>query len=283
MKKIGSIVFLGLLLAATLLLAGCGGGGKSASKGTEKVYKVGVCAGPYGPMFDKAIRPTLEAKGYKIKLVEFSDYVQPNTSLAEGEIDASLFQNQVFLENSNKALGFDLKWVAEVPTAPINIYSAKYKKMEELPDGAVIAIPNDNTNILRSLRVLEQGNYITLKADIDAAKVTPEGDILENPHHYKIKAANAELLPGMLDSVDAAIINGNYAVGAGLNLADAIFFEKIPDRYYNTITVRKEDVDAQFTKDIISAIYSDAFRKVIEDKSNPFFAFARPAGYNDNK
>ena len=135
MKKIGSIVFLGLLLAATLLLAGCGGGGKSASKGTEKVYKVGVCAGPYGPMFDKAIRPTLEAKGYKIKLVEFSDYVQPNTSLAEGEIDASLFQNQVFLENSNKALGFDLKWVAEVPTAPINIYSAKYKKMEELPDG----------------------------------------------------------------------------------------------------------------------------------------------------
>ena len=280
MKKTIVLALAIVLAAAGLLLAGCGGQ-KAGEKTSDKTYKVGVCAGPYGPMFREAILPSLEKKGYKVQIVEFSDYVQPNTTLAEGEIDASLFQNQVFLENSNRNLGLDLKWVVEVPTAPNNVYSHKYKSMDELPDGAVIAIPNDNTNVLRDLRILEQGNFIKLRPDLDATRVIPEQDIIENPRHFQIKEANPELLPSMLDSVDAAIINGNYAIGAGMNLADGIFFEKLPDRYYNTITVRKEDVDAPFTKDIVAAIHSDAFRQVIEDKNRQFFAFVRPAGYND--
>lgn len=277
------IAALALIVALSVMVMGCGGstGEKKSDAKQDKVYRVGVCAGPYGPMFREGILPALEKKGYKVELVEFSDYVQPNTSLAEGEIDASLFQNQVFLENSNKNLGLDLKWVAEVPTAPINIYSNKYKSVDEIPDGGVIAIPNDNTNIHRSLKVLEQGHYIKLRDGLDTTQVNPQTDIAENPKHFQIKEVNAELLPSMLDSVDAAIINGNYAVGAGLNLADAIFFEKIPDRYYNTITVRKKDVDAPFTKDIVAAIHSDEFRKVIEDKSKQFYAFARPASYSD--
>ncbi|MCR5598819.1 MAG: metal ABC transporter substrate-binding protein [Lachnospiraceae bacterium] len=262
-----------LSVSSLVFLAGCG---KTDNK---KSINVGVCAGPYGDMFREAIQPVLEEKGYTVEVTVFSDYVQPDIALAEGEIDANMFQNPIYLGTFKEEHGLDLEWVVEIPTAQMNVYSNTYSSLDEIPDGGKFGIPNDNTNILRSLRVLEQDGYIKLDPDLDPAAVTLD-DILENPHGYEFTEVSAEVLPTVLDSVDAAIINGNYAIGAGLNLADAIYSENLPENYYNTITVRSEDVDAQFTKDIVSAIHSDSFRSVIEDESRQYYTFARPADYD---
>ena len=266
-----------LLLAAsvagsTAILTGCGktGGGNN--------IKVGVCPGPYGDMFRDAITPVLEKKGYSVEIVEFSDYVQPDTALEDGEINANMFQNPIYLKTFNENHGTHLSWLVEIPTAGMGVYSNKYNSLADIPDGAEIAIPNDNTNILRSLRVLESAGYLTLNTELDATAVTLD-DIKDNPHGYKFTEVSAEVLTTVLDSVDAAVINGNYVLGAGLDLADAVYLETVPDNYYNTITVRTEDKDTKLAQDLIAAVHSDDFRNVIEDKEKFYWTFGRPDDY----
>lgn len=266
-----------LLLAAsvagsTVILTGCGktGGGNS--------IKVGVCPGPYGDMFRDAITPVLEKKGYSVEIVEFSDYVQPDTALEDGEINANMFQNPIYLKTFNENHGTHLSWLVEIPTAGMGVYSNKYNSLADIPDGAEIAIPNDNTNILRSLRVLESAGYLTLDPELDATAVTLD-DIKDNPHGYNFTEVSAEVLTTVLDSVDAAVINGNYVLGAGLDLADAVYLETVPDNYYNTITVRTEDKDSKLAQDLIAAVHSDDFRNVIEDKDKFYWTFGRPDDY----
>ena len=147
-------------------------------------------------------------------------------------------------------------------------------------DGAAAAIPNDDTNLSRALRVLAQTGIITIDPNIDPSKATVN-DISENPKNLTFTEVSAEILPSVLDSTDFAVINGNYAIGAGLDLADAVYNEQLAEGYFNVIAVRTADVDSQFAKDITEIVHSDAFRSVIEDESKQYTAFARPAGYND--
>ena len=271
-KRISMLAILAILSVGIIALTvGCG------EKKDNKI-KVGVCPGPYGDMFREAVAPVLEKKGYSIEIVEFTDYVQPDTALEDKEINANMFQNPIYLKTFNENHGTHLSWLVEVPTAGMGIYSGKYKSLEEIPDGAEYAIPNDNTNILRSLRVLESAGYLKLDPNLDASAVTLD-DIIDNPHNYKFTEVSAEVLTTVIDSTDAAIINGNYVLGAGLSLADAVYLETVPENYFNTITVRDEDKDSQLAKDLIAAVHSDEFRKVIEDKNKQYYTFGRPADY----
>lgn len=267
-----------LILSAvfgTALLTGCG----QSDEKDENLIRVGVCAGPYGDMFNEAIRPALEEKGYEIKLTEFSDYVQPNMALSEKEIDVNMFQHSTYLKKFSEEYSLELKYITEIPTATMGIFSEKYDSFDEIPEGLEIAIPNDDTNYSRALRVLAQTGLITLNPDIDASKAKID-DISENPKNFRFKEVNAEVLPSILDSVGFAIINGNYAIGAGLKLDEAVYNEKLAEGYYNVIAVRSEDADSQFAKDITSIVHSDKFRSVIEDDSKQYSAFARPSDYN---
>lgn len=267
-----------LILSAvfgTALLTGCG----QSDEKDENLIRVGVCAGPYGDMFNEAIRPALEEKGYEIKLTEFSDYVQPNMALSEKEIDVNMFQHSTYLKKFSEEYSLELKYITEIPTAAMGIFSEKYDSFDEIPEGLEIAIPNDDTNYSRALRVLAQTGLITLNPDIDASKAKID-DISENPKNFRFKEVNAEVLPSILDSVGFAIINGNYAIGAGLKLDEAVYNEKLAEGYYNVIAVRSEDADSQFAKDITSIVHSDKFRSVIEDDSKQYSAFARPSDYN---
>ena len=150
------------------------------SCGSEAVLRVGVCAGPYGDMFVEAIQPELEKKGYKIKIVEFSDYVQPNIALAEKEIDVNVFQHSTYLKKFSKDHGLDLQYLTEIPTAAMGIFSEKYKTISELPEGSVIAIPNDDTNLSRALRVLAQTGAVELNPEVDPSKASVK-DVSVNP------------------------------------------------------------------------------------------------------
>ena len=231
------------LAVALLILPGC----TSAGGSNAETIRVGVCAGPYQDMFEQAIEPSLTEQGYSVKYVEFSDYVQPNNALADGEIDLNLFQHATYLESFSKQHNLDLASIVEVPTAAMGVFLGKAGSLDQLPPNATVAIPNDDTNLSRALRVLQQAGLITLDASVDPAKAGVN-NIAENPRGLSFQQVNAEVLPTVLDSVDVAVINGNYAIGAGLDLADAAYVEQLSEGYYNVIAVQGADADAEFAQ-----------------------------------
>jgi len=270
-----TVTLLSALAIGAAAMTGCG---KTAD--SENLIRVGVCAGPYEDMFKEGVQPKLEEKGYEVKYVDFSDYVLPNNALAEKEIDVNVFQHSTYLKKFSEEHNLDLTYITEIPTAAMGIFSQSFKTIDEVKDGSEAAIPNDDTNLARALRVLEQTGIIKLSDEIDKSKATV-ADIAENPKNLTFKEVNAEVLPTVLDSVGLAVINGNYAISAGLNLADAVYNEQLGEGYYNVVAVRTEDKDSSFSKDIVSIVHSDDFRKVIEDESKIYTAFNRPADYNN--
>lgn len=272
-KKIATITLAVIVGAA--FLTGCG-----KNESSENTIRVGVCAGPYGDMFKEAIQPVLEGKGYKIEITEFSDYVQPNNALAENEIDVNMFQHSTYLKKFSEEHSLELSYITEIPTAAMGVFSNNYNSLDEAADGATVAIPNDDTNLSRALRVLAQTGVITLNPDIDASKATV-ADISKNPKNLSFTEVSAEILPSVLDSTDFAVINGNYAIGAGLKLSDAVYNEQLGEGYFNVIAVRTSDVNSQFAKDIASIVHSDEFRNVIEDEGKQYTAFAKPSAYKE--
>ncbi len=245
---------------------------------TTTTLRVGFCPGPYGDMWKTAIAPQLEAKGYEFKYIEFSDYVQPNNALANNEIDVNLFQHSIYLKNFSTEHNLDLSPVTEVPTAGMGIWSNSTKNLDEVADGATVTIPNDETNQARGLRVLEAAGLITLKADTDKAKAIPE-DIDQNPHNLKIVPTEAAQLPRTLDSADLAVINGNFAISAGLDFSAALYNETLAEGYVNVIAVRTEDIESQFVADIKDAATNDTFKSIIDDPSGAFYTFQKPVGW----
>ncbi|MBU5486927.1 metal ABC transporter substrate-binding protein [Clostridium sp. MSJ-8] len=275
MKKLVKLIQLFLLTILSVSLIACQEGGEEKN---NKTLKVGVCAGPYGDMFEEAIKPSLEKKGYKVEIVEFSDYVQPNNALADKEIDLNMFQHSTYLNNFKSEHGLDLTYITEIPTAGMAIFSDKYKNIDDIEEGETIAIPNDDTNLSRSLRVLKQAGIIDLDENIDPAKATID-DIKENPKKLKFTEVGAEVMVSVLDSVGAVVINGNYAISGGLNLSDALYNEEIQEGYFNVIAIRTEDEKSQFVKDIKEIVKSNEFKSVIEDKNSQYVSFSRPKNY----
>lgn len=276
-----------LVLAFTLLLgllAGCspgeGGSAKESGAQDSKLIKVGVCAGPYEDMFRDAIEPALKEKGYQVEYVPFSDYVQPNQALAAGEIDVNLFQHSLYLKNFSKQHSLDLTAVTEVPTAGMGIFSNSSQSVNEIADGAKVAVPNDETNLTRAIRVLEQAGLVQIDPSVNSSEAT-QYTLSQNPKNLSFVEIEAPQLPRSLESVDLAVVNGNYALGAGLNLSDALFNEVLQDGYVNVIAVRTEDQNAAFAKDIVSIVHSDVFRNVIDDASGPYASFFKPQDYNN--
>ena len=254
MKKI----LLGVVLSS-VLFASCG------AKKAEAI-RVGVCAGPYGDMFVEAIQPSLEKQGYKVQITEFSDYVQPNIALAENEIDVNMFQHSTYLKKFSKDHSLDLVYLTEIPTAAMGIFAEKASSIKDLPNNAVIAIPNDDTNLSRALRVLAQTGEIAINSDIDASKATAK-DVGYNPKNFTFKEVNAEILPSVLDSVDAAIINGNYAIPAGLSAKkDGLFVEGSSSPYVNVIAVKAGNENKEEIQALIEAVKSEKVRNYISER-----------------
>ena len=241
------------LAVALLILPGCTSTGGS----NAETIRVGVCAGPYQDMFEQAIEPSLTEQGYSVKYVEFSDYVQPNNALADGEIDLNLFQHATYLESFSKQHNLDLASIVEVPTAAMGVFLGKAGSLDQLPPNATVAIPNDDTNLSRALRVLQQAGLITLDASVDPAKAGVN-NIAENPRGLSFQQVNAEVLPTVLESVDAAVINGNYALEAGLVPAkDALGLESASNNPYANLLVTtpellKDPRIAELAKDLTS-------------------------------
>jgi D-methionine transport system substrate-binding protein len=251
--------------------------GSLAASQNDKEISFGIAPGPYGDLITQAIQPGLEEKGYKVSIVQFQDYVQPDLALANKETSANLFQHVPYLQQFSKDHKLNLSSVISVPTAGLGIYSHKIKSLSELKKGDEVTIANDPTNLARALRFLQKVGLIKINPNIDAAKAS-EKDITENPIGLVITPLDAAQIPRTLDTVAIAVINGNYAIAAGIKLSSAIVLEKLDDNLKIVVTVRSEDLNQQFVKDIKEVVESEGFHKTIEN-SDLFSSFQKPDWY----
>lgn len=263
------------LRAATgILLLACGLQFAHANSDPQTIV-FGVAPGPYGDMVKQAIAPSLKEKGYKVVVREFSDYVQPNMALSNGSIDANLFQHSLYFDKFTADKGLKLTRLLAVPTAGMGFYSRKISSLDELKKGDIVTLSNDPTNLARGLRFLQSLGLITIKDNIDPTKAS-ERDIATNPKGLVFKPLEAAQLPRTLDSVTASLVNGNFAIAAGLDLSSALKQEQLDENLKNIIAVRTEDADKPFAKDIVEVVKSPAYRAVIDDPKNVYNAFQKP-------
>ncbi len=263
-----------LFIATVCLLTACGGGSDTSGEKVDetKELKIGATAGPYSDMLKKAIVPGLEEKGYKVTVVEFSDYIQPNKALNEDDIQANLFQHTIYLENFEKENNMDLTPLIIVPTAPMGIYSNVFNSIDEIKDGATIAIPNDPTNAARALNTLNDEGLITIDENADPLTVS-EKDVKENKKNLVLQPIEAGQLPRSLEGVDLAAVPGNFALAADMDLLSALTLENMLDDYRNVVAVKADFEDKQYAKDLKEVVESAEFEKIIDEE---FQGFGKP-------
>lgn len=251
------------------LLTGCGAKDNSndSASSDSKVIKVGASPSPHAEILKKAAE-ILKDQGYDLQIVEYVDYIQPNVALDNGDLDANYFQHQPYLDQYNQENGTDLVSVGTIHYEPFGIYAGKTDSIENLKEGAQIAVPNDGTNEARALFLLEAQGLIKLKegADLTATK----NDIVENPLKLDIIEVAAAQLPRSLSDVDLAVINGNYAIEAGLNVAtDAIATEDAESigasTYGNVLVAKSGNENNEAIQALLTVLQSDEIATFIND------------------
>mgnify|MGYP001186353493 CR=1 FL=1 len=255
---------LGLSLAitgampATALAQDAGAGAQPA---LAETIRVGVSAGPHAEVLDVVAKEAAKA-GLTLEVIEFTDYVLPNAALAAGEIEANSFQHQPYLDKQIEDRGYDLVSVGQTLVFPLGFYSKTVTSFEALADGATIAIQNDPTNGGRSLLLLQAKGYLRLR---EGTGLTPSiGDVIENPRGFTFLELDAAQLARALDDVDAASVNTNYAVEAGLDpVKDAILREAADSPYANVIAVRRADAGAPWVEVLVAAYRSQPVKDFV--------------------
>ncbi|MEU4795557.1 MetQ/NlpA family ABC transporter substrate-binding protein [Streptomyces sp. NPDC023327] len=250
-------------LALGLGLTACGGGAKG-SGGDQLV--VGATPTPAGEVLTYIKEHLAKKAGLDLKITEFTDYVTPNTALQEGSLDANLYQHTPYLKDFNASKKTDLVPVTEVYLPPMGVYAKKTEDIGKLRRGATVAVPNDTTNEGRALQLLATKGVIGLKKGVGTT-ATPE-DITANPKKLTVKPLDPAQLPRSLDDVDAAVINNNYALDAGLSpKKDAILLESPKHNPYNNVlAVKKGDEDDPRVRKLAKLLTSPEVRRFIEDK-----------------
>ena len=225
------------------------------------VIKVGASPTPHAQILEQ-IKPILAKQGITLQIVEFQDYVQPNLALAQGELDANYFQHIPYLNQFSKDHQLDLTYIAKVHIEPIGVYSNKIKSLDQLPEKALVAIPNDPTNGGRALLLLQRAKLIELRSGVGLTAT--ELDIAKNPKGLQFKPLEAAELPRALPDVDIAVINTNYALSANLNpTKDALFTEDSQSPYVNVLAVRTKDKNKAALKKLATALTSKTVKDYI--------------------
>ena len=278
MKKKLLALLLGLTLC--LSLAACGGSdegaaddtageeGVTAEEGGETAETVTLTVAasptPHAVILEACI-PLMEEKGYELVVNQYDDYVVPNTAVEDGDEDANYFQHIPYLDEFNETRGTHLVNVAGVHIEPMAIYAGKTASLEELPDGASIAVPNDPTNEGRALLLLESLGLITLD-DSSNLTATPI-NIVDNPKNLQFEEIEAKTLPSSLPDLDLAVINSNYALGAGLNpTTDALAIESADSPYVNVLVVKEGNEDNAAVQALVEVLHSDTIRDFINEE-----------------
>ncbi|MDD7772431.1 MAG: MetQ/NlpA family ABC transporter substrate-binding protein [Firmicutes bacterium] len=282
MKKLLTIL---LVLTLTLSLVACGGAQtttttandaattEAAGSADDNVITVGASSTPHAEILEQ-VKDALAAEGYTLNIVTYDDYVLPNEALADGTLDANYFQHTPYLNNYNASNGTDLVAAASIHYEPFGIYGNGVDDLSQLADGATIIIPADDSNETRALLLLQQEGLITLPEDASATVGVSTLDIVDNGG-YNIVPVQADTVAAQLNNSDAgtiAVINGNYAMAAGLKVENALAIEDASgdaaQTYANIIAVRKDDLNSAKTQALIKALQTDAVKQYIEETYN---------------
>lgn len=256
LKKLLGLTLVGVVSAS--LLVGC----SSTGKEEDKTIKVGASPTPHAEILE-VVKPLLEEKGYELEVVEFDDYVLPNTSLADGDLDANYFQHIPYLEEMNKENDLKLTYTAKVHIEPMGIYSEKHDSLDDLKEGAKISVPNDATNEARALQLLAENGIIEVP---DKELITVK-DITKNPKNIEIVEIEAAQVPSTLQDVDFAVINTNFALNVNLNpTKDSLAIESSNSPYANILACREDNKDDEKIKALTEALTSDEVKSFIEEK-----------------
>lgn len=265
----------GVVAAAGLAFAltACGGNSNAtattaaASGSADNVITVGASPSPHAEILN-AVADEPKAEGYELKVVEYNDYVQPNVALSEGDLDANYFQHLPYLENYNEENGTDLVSASAIHFEPMGLYAGKSSDIKNVPDGAKIAVPSDATNEARALLLLQDQGVIKLKDGVGLEATA--NDIEENPHNIELVEVEAAAVPRSLQDADFAVINGNYALSAGLDTSATLASEdassEAAQTYANIVAVRKGEENSDKTQALIKALTSDTAKKFIEEQ-----------------
>ncbi|MEV6975671.1 MetQ/NlpA family ABC transporter substrate-binding protein [Kitasatospora sp. NPDC093806] len=249
-----------------LSLAACGSNGDSKSSSDPNAALTVVASPtPHGQILKYVKDNLAEKAGLKLTIKEVTDYVTPNTAVQDGSADANYFQHVPYLEDFNKKHGTQIVSVETVHLEPLGLYSKKVKAIGDLKDGATVGLPNDATNEGRALKLLADNNVITLKAGVGTG-ATP-ADVTGNPKNLKWKELEAAQLPRSIDDLDAAVINGNYALDSGLKPAtDSLILEKAEGNpYANILAVKQGKENDPRVKKLAELLHSPEVKKYIED------------------
>ena len=269
LKKALALALTGAVIIGAF--AGCGAKKDSSSdtkKEETKKIVIGASPSPHADIL-KVAKKELKKEGYELEIKEYSDYVQPNTALESGDLDANYFQHKPYLDDFNKKKKTHLVSAGMIHYEPFGIFPGKTKTLKDLKKGATVAVPNDTTNEARALLLLQDQGLIKLK---DGAGLTAtKKDIVENKKDLAIKEIEAAQLPRSLKDVDIAVVNGNYALQAGLKVnKDALATEDADSvgakTYGNIVAVKKGNEKSAATKALIKVLKSDTVKKYINDK-----------------
>ena len=282
-KKFALLLTLALAVSA---LAACGqkdtppaasgsstSGASSSSAGEKETIKVGASSTPHAEILEQ-VKDALAEKGYDLDIVVYDDYVLPNKALADGDLDANYFQHTPYLNSYNASNGTDLVAAAKIHYEPFGLYGNGVSAVADIADGATILIPADDSNETRALLLLAQEGLIELPAGASAEKGVTTLDIVD-AKGYNVQAVQADTVPAQLANSNpgtVAVINGNYALQAGLKVADALAIEDASgdaaQTYANVVAVRAADADSAKTKALVEALQSDAVKEYIESTYN---------------
>lgn len=235
--------------------------------GDKKEIVYGKSQGPYTELFEAAIVPILEKEGYTVKGVDFSDLQTADIGLNDGDVDVNVEQHIAYMENFNANYNADLVALSPIPTVPAGVYSAKYKSVDEIPDGAKVAVPNDASNTARCYLMLQKIGWIKLADDVDPSAVTQD-DIVENPHNIEFTEMKSLTIPAAIQDFDYVAITGSVVYNAGIDPSTALATEDIQDHLVLQVVVKEENRDAEWAKAIVDAYHSDEFKQYMEENND---------------
>ena len=264
MKKIFAI-----LLALSLLLTAAAFAENEVIKTDKTLIKYSKSQGPYTELFELAIIPILEARGYTFEVVESSELLVADQFLQNGEVDVNVEQHTAYANNFNANNNGDLTPISVIPTVPAAIYSANHETLDEVADGFTVAIPNDATNTARCLAILQKIGWIKLDENVEISKVTVD-DVVENPYHLELIEQKSLTIPAAIQDYDYVVITGSIVYNAHVNESyPALAQEDILDHLILQVVVKAENVNTDWAQAIVAAYHSDEFKAYLEKENAP--------------
>lgn len=284
-RKISRSAFLKLTAAgfAAAALAACSSGGSAssaasaasstaasagtASAGAAGTIRYGKSQGPYTELFEAAIVPILEKEGYTVEGTDFSELLTADIALNDGDVDVNVEQHTAYAENFNASYNGDLTPICPIPTVPAGIFSATHTSLDEITDGAKVAVPNDASNTARAYVLLQKAGWITLDSSVDLAVVTQD-DITENPHNIEFTEMASLNIPSAPQDFDFAVITGSIVYNAGIDASTALLTEDVLPQLILQVMVKKDNADTDWAKAIAAAYHSDEFKEYMDKNNN---------------